>query len=73
MPTPSQCQSDTTYKREELRGIFALGLLAVLVVIRFQNEKLMVTIGQSSFDFIPVINITIIVVFVCLFYCFGFI
>jgi hypothetical protein len=37
-----------------------LGLLAVLVVIRFQNEKLPVKIGQSSIDFIPFINFTII-------------
>ena len=47
------------YKREELRGLFTLGLLAVLVAIRFQNEKLMVTVGQISFDIIPWINITI--------------
>jgi hypothetical protein len=60
MPTPSHLQSGTEYRREELRGLFTLGLLAVLVVIRFQNEKLPVKIGQSSIDFIPFINFTII-------------
>ena len=53
-------ESDTANRREELRGIFILGLLAVLVVIRYQNEPLMVQIGQSSFDFIPWLNLTII-------------
>ena len=53
-------QPDTTNRHEELRGIFVLGLLAVLVVIRYQNKQLMVQIGQSSFDFIPLINLTII-------------
>jgi hypothetical protein len=47
------------YKRDEVRGIFTLGLLAVLVAIRFQNATLMVKIGQHSFDIIPWINITI--------------
>jgi len=60
MPTPSHLQSKTELKREELRGLFVLGLLAILIVIRFQNEKLMVTMGESSFDFIPLITITIV-------------
>jgi len=47
-------------RKEELRGLFTLGLLAVLVAVRLQNEKLMVTIGQSSLDFIPFVNMTII-------------
>jgi len=56
MPTS---QSDKDYRREEVRGLFVLGLLAVLVVVRFQDEKLMVTVGQSSLDFAPLVNITI--------------
>lgn len=56
----SNSQSDMDYGREELRGFFVLGLLAVLVVIRFQSEKLMVSIGQSPVDIIPLLNITII-------------
>jgi hypothetical protein len=47
-------------EREALRGLFVFGLLAVLVTVRFQNEELMVTIGESSFDFIPFINFTIL-------------
>jgi len=59
MSGSGQVQSDREGRREELRGIFALGLLAVLVVVRFQNERLMVSVGQSSFDFMPVITVTI--------------
>lgn len=57
MPTS---QSDMTERREEVRGLFVLGLLAVLVVVRFQSEKLMVPIGESSFDLMPLMDITII-------------
>jgi len=52
-------QSKREEIREQIRGLFVLGLLAVLIVVRYQTEKLMVTIGQSSVDFIPVINLTI--------------
>jgi len=60
MSTVSNLQSETELRREELRGLFTLGLLAILVVIKFQNEKLPVTMGQSSLDLIPWLNFTII-------------
>jgi hypothetical protein len=60
MSNTNRFQSDAELRREELRGLFTLGLLAILVVIRSQYEQLMVKIGQSSFDFIPLISITII-------------
>jgi hypothetical protein len=47
-------------RREELRGIFTLGLLAVLVAIKLQNKTLMVTVGKTRVDIIPLINVTII-------------
>ncbi|MBO3842189.1 MAG: hypothetical protein FGF48_07215 [Candidatus Brockarchaeota archaeon] len=45
---------------EEIRGLFVLGLLAVLATIRFQAGKIIVTIGQVSFDIIPLLDITIV-------------
>jgi len=53
-------QLNTKLRREELRGLFTLGLLAILVVVRFQTEHLMVKIGQSSLALIPFINFTIV-------------
>jgi hypothetical protein len=47
-------------RREELRGIFTLGLLAVLVAIKFQNKTLMVIVGKTRVDIIPLINVTIV-------------
>ena len=55
----TEINSKKEKEREELRGLFILGLLAVLITTKFQNEKLMVTIGQFSTDLIPLINITI--------------
>lgn len=45
--------------REEIRGLFVLGLLAVLSSIRVQHEEIWVTIGQASFNIIPWLDITI--------------
>jgi hypothetical protein len=50
-------------KREELRAVYLLGLLAVLVSLRFQNEQLLVPYGQEEIDLIPWIDITIILWF----------
>jgi hypothetical protein len=51
--------SKDNLKTEEIRGLFVLGLLAVLASIRLQYDKMMVIIGQVSFDIIPFINLTI--------------
>lgn len=60
------------FKKEEIRGLFVLGLLAVLASIRLQNEKIMVTIGQVSFDLIPLLNVTLVLwSFYAMFMVFG--
>jgi lysylphosphatidylglycerol synthetase-like protein (DUF2156 family) len=60
MATSSNSNPDINDKRENLRGIFVLGLLAILIVVRYQNPTLKVTIGQSNPDITPLINITIL-------------
>jgi len=44
---------------EEIRGVFILGLLAILVSIRFKYEEFPVHIGQFSFNLIGLVDITI--------------
>lgn len=46
--------------REEIRGLFVLGLLAVLATVRIQNQKMMVTIGQLTLDAIPILDFTLV-------------
>ncbi|MEM3490046.1 MAG: hypothetical protein QXO75_10405 [Nitrososphaerota archaeon] len=52
--------SKSELRVEEIRGLFVLGLLAVLATIRLQRDKMIVTIGQVSFDIIPLLDITIV-------------
>jgi len=47
-------------RSEELRGLFILGLLAILVSYRVQNERIIVTIRRVNFNIIPLLDITII-------------
>jgi len=47
-------------KNEEIRGLFVLGLLAVLTSVRVQYSKMSVTIGQSSFDVVVFFDLTIV-------------
>lgn len=47
-------------KKEEIRGLFVLGLLAVLASVRVQYSTMMVNIGQSSFDIIVFFDLTIV-------------
>jgi hypothetical protein len=64
--------SDIDLKKEEIRGLFVLGLLAVLASIRAQSDKIMVTFGELSFDMIPLLNITIVLwSFYAMFMVFG--
>jgi hypothetical protein len=50
----------TETKKEEIRGLFVLGLLAVLTSVRVQYSKMPVTIGQSSFDVVVFFDLTIL-------------
>lgn len=50
--------SDT--KKEEIRGLFVLGLLAVLASIRVQYSTLTVTIGQTSLNVSVFLDFTIV-------------
>lgn len=52
--------TSTHFKGEELRGLFVLGLLAVLASIKVQSNEIMVTVGQLTFNIIPFLDITII-------------
>lgn len=47
-------------RKEEIRGLFVLGLLAVLTSVRVQYSTMTVTIGQNSFDVVVFFDITII-------------
>ena len=46
-------------RTEEIRGLFVLGLLAVLSSIRVQQSEMMVDIGQISLNIIPLLDMTI--------------
>ena len=46
-------------RNEEIRGLFVLGLLAVMVTVRIQTSTIPITLGQLSFDLIPWLDITI--------------
>ena len=48
------------FRKEELRGLFVLGLLAVFASVRVQYSSFMVQFGQLSLDIIPLLNIIII-------------
>lgn len=58
MPKKKPLRRD--FRNEEIRGLFVLGLLAVLSSLRVQSDALMVSIGQLSFNIIPIMDITII-------------
>lgn len=47
-------------RKEEIRGLFVLGLLAVFASIRVQYSSFMVQFGQLPLDIIPILNIIII-------------
>ncbi|HUW47236.1 MAG TPA: hypothetical protein VMW36_00645, partial [Patescibacteria group bacterium] len=38
------------FKREELRGLFVLGLLAVVASIRIQNNEIIIVVEQKSYN-----------------------
>ena len=58
MPKKKLLERD--FRNEEIRGLFVLGLLAVLSSLRVQSDTLTVSIGQLSFNIIPIMDITII-------------
>ena len=46
-------------RTEEVRGLFVLGLLAIMIVVRYQNSTLPIAIGSTTFDLVPILDITI--------------
>lgn len=46
-------------KTEEIRGIFVLGVLAVLATVRFQQSEMIVFIGQAKVNIIIFFDITL--------------
>ena len=59
-PARKKEQEPEDYKSEEIRGIFVLGLLAVLAAIRIQNRQMIVMIGQLTFDVAIFLDVTIL-------------
>jgi hypothetical protein len=47
-------------RKEEVRGLFVLGLLAVFASIRVQYSSFMVQFGQLSLDIIPLLNVIVV-------------
>jgi len=57
----SNYQFRSRFRREELRGLFSLGLLAVVASIRIQSSEIMFTFGGVSVnvtDFLDIVLIT---------------
>jgi hypothetical protein len=52
----SQLEED---KREEVRGIFTIGILAILIVFRTQGNKLTFTYLDKPYDLTFLVDITI--------------
>lgn len=53
-------EQSSDIKKEEIRGLFVLGLLAVLASVRLQYNSLMVNIGQGSFNLLVFFDFTIV-------------
>lgn len=47
-------------RNEEIRGIFVLGLLAVLASVRLQTDKMIVTVGSAIFNAVIFVDVTIV-------------
>lgn len=45
------------FRREELRGLFVLGLLAVVASIRIQNNEIVLIVEQKSYNVAPYLDI----------------
>jgi len=54
----SEKESSSSYfRREEIRGLFVLGLLAVIASVRIQNDEVMVIIGENSYDVVIFLHV----------------
>jgi hypothetical protein len=49
----------SNWKKEEIRGLFVLGLLAVLVTVKTQQSKIEILINQNLQDVTPFLDVTI--------------
>ena len=57
----SERKSRSSYfKREELRGLFVLGLLAVVASFRIQNEELMIIIEEKSYNVVVFLDVMLV-------------
>ena len=48
------------FKREELRGLFVLGLLAVVASIRIQNNEITIIVEQKPYNLTPFLDIMLL-------------
>jgi hypothetical protein len=55
-----ESQTPTSFRKEELRGLFSLGLLAVAAAIRIQNIQINLVIGETTHNVTPFFDVTII-------------
>lgn len=52
--------TDNSRSAEEIRGLYVLGLLAVLASIRIQQSTMNIKIGTSEYSVLPFLDITIL-------------
>ena len=56
----SKSQSQSRFRREELRGLFVLGLLAVVASMRIQSSEIMITINGISHNVTHFLDVMLI-------------
>ena len=52
--------SSSYFRREEIRGLFVLGLLAVIASVRIQNDEIMVIIDEHSYNVVIFLDVMIV-------------
>jgi len=48
------------FRREEIRGLFVLGLLAVIASVRIQNDEIMVIVGENAYNVVIFLDVMIV-------------
>jgi hypothetical protein len=52
--------SSSLLKKEEIRGLFVLGLLAVMASIRIQNEEITIIFEETSYNVVVFLDVMIV-------------
>lgn len=56
----SRKKSSSYFRREEIRGLFVLGLLAVVASVRIQNNQVMVNVGENPYNVVIFLDVIIV-------------